>query len=121
MEYYKEKPFIHLFQTPLGNYFYDVNTNEIVKIDLKTYEYLNGEVNNETDEIRKKLYDLEMNGYLKKSHVEITKHPLTDILPFYATNKIGQLILQVTQRCNLRCEYCVYSGNYETRNHTKKK
>ena len=87
MEYYKEKPFIHLFQTPLGNYFYDVNTNEIVKIDLKTYEYLNGEVNNETDEIRKKLYDLEMNGYLKKSHVEITKHPLTDILPFYATNK----------------------------------
>ena len=66
MEYYKEKPFIHLFQTPLGNYFYDVNTNEIVKIDLKTYEYLNGEVNNETDEIRKKLYDLEMNGYLKK-------------------------------------------------------
>ena len=95
MEYYKEKPFIHLFQTPLGNYFYDVNTNEIVKIDLKTYEYLNGEVNNETDEIRKKLYDLEMNGYLKKSHVEITKHPLTDILPFYATNKIGQLILQV--------------------------
>ena len=48
MEYYKEKPFIHLFQTPLGNYFYDVNTNEIVKIDLKTYEYLNGEVNNET-------------------------------------------------------------------------
>lgn len=57
MEYYKEKPFIHLFQTPLGNYFYDVNTNEIVKIDLKTYEYLNGEVNNETDEIRKKLYE----------------------------------------------------------------
>ena len=82
---------------------------------------MNGEVNNETDEIRKKLYDLEMNGYLKKSHVEITKHPLTDILPFYATNKIGQLILQVTQRCNLHCEYCVYSGNYETRNHTNKK
>ena len=35
--------------------------------------------------------------------------------------KIGQLILQVTQRCNLHCEYCVYSGNYETRNHTNKK
>lgn len=80
MEYYKEKPFIHLFQTPLGNYFYDVNTNEIVKIDLKTYEYLNGEVNNETDEIRKKLYDLEMNGYLKKSHVEI---PNIRLLIFY--------------------------------------
>ena len=24
------KPFIHLFRTPLGFYFYDVNTNEIV-------------------------------------------------------------------------------------------
>ena len=33
MEYNKKGPFIHLFQTPLGYYFYDVNTNQIIKIN----------------------------------------------------------------------------------------
>ncbi len=30
------------------------------------------------------------------------------------------MILQVTQRCNLRCEYCIYSGDYKNRSHTNK-
>ena len=34
---------------------------------------------------------------------------------------IRQLILQVTQNCNLRCKYCVYSGSYVNRTHTKKR
>ena len=29
----KREPFIHLFSTPLGYYLYDVNTNEILKIE----------------------------------------------------------------------------------------
>ena len=28
-------------------------------------------------------------------------------------NDLSQLILQVTQQCNLRCAYCAYSGIYE--------
>lgn len=34
---------------------------------------------------------------------------------------LRQLILQVTQNCNLRCKYCVYSGSYVNRTHTKKR
>ena len=26
---------------------------------------------------------------------------------------LGSLVLNVTDQCNLRCEYCIYSGNYE--------
>lgn len=37
MEYNKKGPFIHLFQTPLGYYFYDVNTNQIIKINNDIY------------------------------------------------------------------------------------
>lgn len=29
----KENPFIHLFQTAFGYYLYDVNTNQIIKIE----------------------------------------------------------------------------------------
>ena len=34
---------------------------------------------------------------------------------------MGNVILQVTQNCNLRCEYCVYSGSYINRVHTNKR
>lgn len=31
------------------------------------------------------------------------------------------LMLQVTQQCNLRCEYCAYSGMYDNRVHSNKR
>ena len=35
-------------------------------------------------------------------------------------NQLTQLALNVTENCNLRCEYCVYSGNYiNRRRHNK--
>lgn len=36
----KSIPFIHVFRTSVGNYFYDVNKNEIVKISEETFEIL---------------------------------------------------------------------------------
>ena len=33
---------------------------------------------------------------------------------------MGQLTLQVTQRCNLDCSYCIYSDNYNNRHHADK-
>ena len=36
-----------------------------------------------------------------------------DSLKQGATKNIGGLVLGVTERCNLRCSYCIYSGNYE--------
>ena len=116
-----EIPFIHLFSTPLGYYFYDVNTNDIVKVNGETYEFLQSGTTEYMELVQKELNDLKRRGYLKTNHVEQTLHPLTELLPFYAESKLGQLILQVTQNCNLRCDYCVYSGNYETRGHTNKR
>lgn len=49
-----------------------------------------------------------------------TEHPASDILDAYLDNNLSHLILQVTQNCNLRCEYCVYSGGYLTRGHSNK-
>lgn len=114
-----QKPFIHTFKTPLGYYVYDVNTNEIIKIDEDIYQYLRKESPADTSTIEK-INHLKEIGYLKTNRVEETEHPATEILPFYLDAKVGQLVLQVTQNCNLRCDYCVYSGKYITREHTNK-
>ncbi|MCW7999992.1 Cys-rich peptide radical SAM maturase CcpM, partial [Clostridium sp. cpc1] len=113
--------FIHLFETPLEKYFYDVNMNEIVNIPETVYKYLNnGDMSDEDISIVEKyVKNLKDNGYLKKKRVETVKHPLTKCAQCYIDNKINYMVLQVTQNCNLRCEYCVYSGGYDNRVHNK--
>lgn len=45
---------------------------------------------------------------------------ILDLLIYSLENRMNQLVLQVTQKCNLRCSYCVYSGDYKNRNHSQK-
>lgn len=118
----KEKAFIHLFKT-IGNfYMYDVNTDRILKIPNNVYRYL------ETDDYtllqkndQEYIEILKNCGFLKSNRVEITEHPDTPYLKYYLRTKINRLILQVTQNCNLRCKYCIYSGGYTNRAHNNKK
>lgn len=52
-------------------------------------------------------------GMFVPNVVKEIRHPQTDIMEHNAKRRLYQLILQVTQQCNLRCEYCAYSGIYE--------
>lgn len=117
----ENQPFIHLFETPLGKYLYDVNTDKILKIDSEVYKVLADSEYLASDKTLKYIEDLKKRGYLSSNHVEKTKHPNTDLAETFLNNKLGYLILQVTQNCNLRCEYCIYSGNYHTRKHSNKR
>lgn len=113
----KQKPFIHLFETSEGKYCYDVNTDDILKVSEETYKVLEGDRQHNNSQINK----LEMAGYLKTNRVSISKHPMTDYLEGFYQNNLNALTLQVTQNCNLRCEYCIYSGKYNTRTHSNKR
>lgn len=113
-----EKPFIHLFECSTGYYLYDVNTDAILKITGEIYKYLNNANNDAPNEQVEKLKEA---GYLKSKHVQISEHPATKLLPSYYATGLHSLTLQVTQECNLRCDYCVYSGKYNTRTHSHKK
>jgi uncharacterized protein len=54
--------------------------------------------------------------------VEKIEHPGTMIIDQYLETRMKQLILQVTQQCNLRCGYCAYSGIYDkNRTHSNKR
>lgn len=119
----EKKPFIHLFETSEGKYLYDVNTYKILKIPQYLFDYLKGNKLSESEaaNAKRQVDFLKENGYLKTSRVKYTEHPVTEFVPFYIQTKLNYLILQVTQNCNLRCDYCVYSGKYYTRTHSNKR
>ena len=107
--------FIQLFSCSTGCYLYDVNTDSILKIGEDTYHNLKSKQNLDNDP---QIQRLKHAGYLKDSRVQVTEHPATQTLEYFYENELSSVTLQVTQRCNLRCEYCVYSGKYNTRVHS---
>ena len=121
----REIPFIHLFKSVSGYYLYDVNRDKFLEISRAVYEALESEKMGEcieglSDVVINEIDLLKKKGYLKSSHVVCSKHPKTDMSKYYIENSIRHLILQVTQNCNLRCEYCIYSGEYRNRTHSEK-
>lgn len=112
------KPFIHCFKTAKEYYVYDVNTDKIIQVSFETYNFLENNIWDEKAE--REIEKLINEGYLKRTRVEEVKHFATDFFESYLENRMNQLVLQVTQKCNLRCSYCVYSGDYKNRNHSQK-
>lgn len=120
----EKKPFIHQFKTSIGNYIYDVNTDKILKVPKIVYDKLSGRENIEDEnEALHYIDELKKQGFLKPNKKRITEHPETKYLPFHLKSNLSSLLLQVTQDCNFRCNYCIYSdsGKYINRKHSKEK
>ncbi len=47
---------------------------------------------------------------LQTNKIEKIEHPMTEIVEDLLENNMTKLTMQVTQNCNFRCDYCVYSG-----------
>ncbi len=126
----REQPFIHTFTVGDHFYLYDVNTDKILLIPKKVYHYLEQKLTEkemediedpEDPEVAHYIAELRGKGFLKTKRVQISEHPETQFLSSYMESKITSLVLQVTQNCNLRCEYCIYSGSYYNRIHSNKR
>lgn len=78
---------------------------------------------NITDETFRHFYKIAVqNGYFKNTRVQCIEHPATEMLPQMLQRGLSGVALQVTQSCNLRCEYCPYSGHlYQNRKHSNKR
>lgn len=118
----KKTPFVHLFRTSEKCYMYDVNRDQIVEIPESAYVDLSNDLESEGESTESRMWidTMKSKGFMKTNRVKETEHPDTALLPFYLENRLTQLILQVTQSCNLRCSYCIYSGCYENRAHSQK-
>jgi len=125
------KPFVHLFKTLGNNYIFDVNTNAILTVDDNVYRYLenfHGE-NSRTVKAESPLTEKEVQkacawiknaqdqGFLSTKRGKQIQHINDPYLEGQLDLYMGNLILQVTQACNLRCKYCAYSGGYKNRPH----
>lgn len=116
-----KKPFIHLFTNMDKYYFFDVNRNKIVNISVEEYKSLIEHVTKGT-EIDNKIYEKYKNkGFLNTERTYKSKNIFSEIAVDFLENKLRKICLQVTQNCNFRCEYCVYSGNYINRQHNAQK
>lgn len=100
---------VKFFSIPSGEHFlYDAMSNRIVTLaDTVLDEKTRLERLCEKGIVYNKMFQhidfpFSIDGYLKKLQ-----------------GSIPRLTLEITQQCNLRCEYCVYSGNYShMRSHT---
>ena len=102
---------------------YDAGTNAIFSITKEMCRFLmailnsNGEIE-VGDELKEEIEYLKESGCLKPVDEKIVvEHGEISLLESLYENNLNTIILQVTQNCNLRCQYCVYSGSYINRVH----
>jgi len=122
-------PFVHKFETENNKYVYDVSSHRVFRTSAVTYDIIEDfEVGNLAELIRN--LPQYSKREIRQSHQEITlarrKQQVFSLdrpkaMAFADGESIAlmehpsqaQLILNVTERCNLRCKYCSYSGIYQ--------
>ncbi len=115
---------IHGFHTFRGgNYIYDAYSNRILRADLDSFQRLTSLGHDSS------INNLDYIAELAQKHnvlseVSITKLDIgenTSELCNRILHRAESINLNVTESCNLRCRYCVYSGSYlYQRTHTSR-
>ena len=124
-----DSPFIYKFTTDRGFYIYDVNTNQILKASQIEYDLVDDYAILPRQKLLskwKRKYDgvaiknalkgityWQERGCFSSRHPENLSYPVKEeLLSNLLDSKMEQLILNITERCNMRCRYCTYSGTY---------
>ena len=118
------EPFAYPFRTLGGHYIYDVNTNKIVKVSEEVHDYFKSGTNELLPAVENEIGKMKEKGFLSGKRIKEILHPASNTLEYILDSSLEKLTLQVTQQCNLRCEYCIYSGetgHYQNRKHNSKK
>lgn len=120
----KLQPLIYLFKTFGCYYIFEANNNRIININKQVYDYLHNEKKRASQKAMIEINKLKNNGFLSGKRVKEIQHPASYTLQSVLESALEKITLQVTQQCNLRCKYCVYSGdagNYINRQHQHKR
>lgn len=112
-----------LFGDLFGYYLYDSNVNDVIEISMEMFDYLKMKKSIITvDENLRKEYDfLKENGFLNCESHEI-QYPIFDYEKAIYNRGLSNAVIQLTQNCNFRCQYCNYTENDGTnRTHNSNK
>jgi uncharacterized protein len=129
------RPLLRLFKTDACGYAYDTGTNKILKCGPIEYHLLENlmimKVEDALDLIETSCVEAEFAESLKNIRVGIAEKNLfctikaatlgsaiyADLEDMIRTS-LGMIQLELTERCNLRCRYCVYNPSFPyKRNH----
>ncbi|WDV44369.1 radical SAM protein [Clostridiaceae bacterium M8S5] len=132
-------PLAILFNSNNHTYLYDTGTLKIVRCKEFESFLLEKILNNENieretlikkfslseDDLENKLMTfcniLETQDLLNVTSKRLFMYPNHHELKKHINSGLRQLILEVTDKCNLRCKYCTYSSDFsDTRNHGDK-
>lgn len=112
------------FTTGDGYYFYDFNTNGIVRVEKQLYDLLDRFVGQSSQdrshEAAQVIREMQAKRLLTRGPDEVIAPPLCDAcITEKLDTAIQQVCLELTEQCNLRCRYCAYSGKYaDNRRHS---
>ncbi len=117
-----KNPLILSFETLKGHYIYDASSNEIIKTDPLTYALIKKEIGVDelsTDQVAKRVSSLSRlteKGIFSTYRFNEMGFPIEeDEIRHRLRNGIQEMVFNLTEKCNLRCEYCAYSGSYKYR------
>lgn len=121
---------VNKFCTDKNYYLYNASTNHIVEVGKLIYDLIDlyGAISDKElvhrfsplykesvlDEAIRKIGELKMQGGLLHTDVPTRCHYFAseDKIRRQIDSSLQQIILGVTENCNLRCKYCIYTGSY---------
>lgn len=115
------------FKTKEKKYFYDTGTGKVCECEQEEYELLNTLIDNNNYnkvvemleepqylEAIENIFQLYKNeNMLQDRGISLFEFPRKEDIDNCIENGIRQVILEVTEQCNLRCKYCIYNDAYE--------
>ncbi len=121
---------VRKIKTPDGWYLYDPGTNRILRVPAAVYDLVDVYHSTSAEQAIQQLAGKHATLELEKAHALITRvvqqwgalahFGLKKNVPYTTEANVSegmqdgvtQCTLEVTQACNLRCRYCIYSGGY---------
>lgn len=116
-----------VFKTDKNYYFLDTGTGKVACVTEDVFKILKSLMEGDSAE---DLFDLrldedslekailEIRNAIKEEHI-LSALPLTTLtgtavtdLPQIMENEVGNITLEVTEKCNLRCKYCIYNSSH---------
>lgn len=113
----RDNPACHVFSVGSDEYAYDLNTQQLLKVEPELAAVLRGDEGG-SEAAKEVLREAQENEGLFLAHrprlVPWQKEPATDV-----DQGLQHLVLTVTEACNLRCAYCLHGADLDwVRNHS---
>lgn len=132
----EKAPFVFCFKTENKKYVYDVNTNKVFEVDRVLHDIINEYGTMPLTDLFKKYGSKHTKKEIERAYIEIGEAQKEGFFSAFRPHKIAygielkealrelkceQLTLNLTENCNMRCSYCIYSGKYKKqRIHSKR-